>query len=115
MSKTFTRSAIHRAVEQLIMENYELYIERGIATLMNGAVGVDMESRLLFSEKPYHMKILPPFTPKVEVIAKIKDLIKLDEVVFRRFESGRWGSIRPFVRWRLEQHPPSRKAYRIRA
>jgi len=69
------RSAVHRAVEQLIMEDYEVYIDRGIATFMDGAVGVDMESRLLFSERPYHMEILPAFTPKVEIIAKIKELM----------------------------------------
>jgi hypothetical protein len=47
---------------------------------MNGAVGVDMESRLLFSEKPYHLEILPPFTPKVDVNDKIKRLMKLAEM-----------------------------------
>jgi hypothetical protein len=31
---------------------------------------------MLFSEKPPHMEILTPMTPKVEIIEKIKVLIR---------------------------------------
>ena len=44
MSKKTKRSALHCALEQLIMEDHEVYMQKGIATLMNGAVGVDIES-----------------------------------------------------------------------
>ena len=43
MSKKTKRSALHCALEQLIMEDHEVSMNKGIATLMNGAVGVDIE------------------------------------------------------------------------
>jgi hypothetical protein len=40
MPKKSKPSPIHRAIEQLIMENHEVYMHKGIATLMGGAIGV---------------------------------------------------------------------------
>jgi hypothetical protein len=74
MSKT-KRNAISRAIEQLTMEDYEVYVRGSVATFMNGKVGVDSESRLLFCDNPRHMEFLARETPKTEIIAKVKDLL----------------------------------------
>ncbi len=77
MPKPHKRNAIARAVEQLIMEDYEVYVQGSVATFANGKVGVDSESRLLFCDNPRHMEFLAPETPKTEVIAKLKALMRL--------------------------------------
>ena len=72
MSKNQKRNAVHRAIEQLIMEDYEVYVQGSVATFAHGKVGIDSESRLLFCDSPRHIEFLAPETPKVEVIDKIK-------------------------------------------
>ncbi len=44
MPKKQKRNAVHRAVDQLIMEDHEVYVNQGIAMFMDKAVGVDMEA-----------------------------------------------------------------------
>ena len=58
------------------MEDYEVYVQGSVATFADGKVGIDSESRLLFCDNPRHMEFLVPMTPKVEIISKVKALMK---------------------------------------
>jgi hypothetical protein len=83
MANKNKRNAVNRAIEQLIMEDYEVYVQGSVATFADGKVGVDTESRLLFCDNPRHMEFLEPQTPKIEVIEKIKAHIgQCDRVKF---------------------------------
>jgi hypothetical protein len=82
--KKAKRSPIQRAIEQLIMEDCEVYMNRGIATLMNGAVGVDLEANLLFADNPKHFELIVHGTSKAEIVEKIKALMKQVELLRER-------------------------------
>jgi len=84
MPKKSTPSPIHRAIEQLIMEDYEVYMHKGIATLMSGAIGADLETHMLFCETTHSMEILAPGTSKIEIVEKIKSLMKQVELLRER-------------------------------
>ena len=66
------------------MEDYEVYMHKGIATLMGGRIGVDLETHMLFCETTHSMEILAPGTPKIEIVEKIKALMKQVELLRER-------------------------------
>jgi hypothetical protein len=84
MSKNQKRSAVRRAIEQLIMEDYEVFVRGSVATFADGNVGIDSESRLLFCDNPRHMEFLPPMTAKVEIVERIKAFMKQVELMKER-------------------------------
>ena len=42
------------------MEDNEVYMHKGIATLMGGAIGVDLEANMIFCEPTHQMEFIVP-------------------------------------------------------
>jgi len=76
MAKKTKRSAINRAVEELATEMEGCVIGKGTAGLMSDRIGVDFISRMIFCSELRYMSIVPDYTPKEDIKAELRRLVK---------------------------------------
>jgi hypothetical protein len=76
MSRQVRRSAIERAAEELQAEHQGTVIQDGIASFLDGSIAIDFAARLIYCKELGVIEIIDQFTPKQEIMGKVKSLIE---------------------------------------
>lgn len=76
MSKRYKLSALRRAAEDLKEQYPGVEVTRDTASFANGAIALDFGARLIYCQQLSVIEIVTDFATKLEVIAKIKDLMQ---------------------------------------
>ncbi len=76
MSRQVRRSAIERAAEELQAEHPGTVIQDGIASFLDGSIAIDFAARLIYCKELGVIEIIDQFTPKQEIVAKVKRLMQ---------------------------------------
>jgi len=76
MSRQVRRSAIERAAEELQGEHPGTVIQDGIASFLDGSIAMDFAARLVYCKELGVIEIIDQFTPKQEIVAKVKRLMR---------------------------------------
>lgn len=80
MSRQVRRSAIERAAEELQAEHQGTVIQDGIASFLDGSIAIDFAARLIYCKELGVIEIIDQFTPKQEIVGKVKSLMtRLEE------------------------------------
>lgn len=83
MSRQARRSAIERAAEELQAKHPGTVIKDGIASFLDGSIAIDFAARLIYCKELGVIEIIDQFTPKQEIVAKVKRLMGMVEAQSR--------------------------------